>query len=77
MDIFKEATKKERAYAGQFKTGKVNLTKKAKIDMAKDPELVRKGVNVEYILEKGDSKPFLEALDKAKIKYKIGPQIQE
>ncbi len=30
---------------------------------------------VEYILEKGSSKNFLEALDKANIKYKIGSQL--
>jgi hypothetical protein len=71
VDVFVE----ESEYMGQIKTGKVTLTEQAKIDIAKDAELVKRGYEVEYILEKGASKPFLEALDNAGVKYKIGPQI--
>ncbi|MGC7560097.1 PAAR domain-containing protein [Pasteurella sp. PK-2025] len=69
IDISKEV------YLGQLKTGKVSLTKKAKIDIAKDILLQKKGYEVEYILEKGASKPFLNALEKNNIKYTIGSKL--
>ncbi len=66
---------KER-YLGQLKTGKHYLTKQAKIDIKKDAWLVKyKGYKVEYILEKGGSKPLLEALKKNGIDYHIGKKI--
>jgi hypothetical protein len=61
-------------YAGQLKTGKVSLTKQAKIDIPKDAAMVKAGYKVEYILEKGASKPFLKALEQNGIKYHIGPK---
>ena len=56
----------------QLKTGKVSLTKQAKIDIQKDAWLIDEGYHVEYILEKGASKPFLNALDENNIPYTIG-----
>ena len=56
----------------QLKTGKVSLTKQAKIDIQKDAWLMDEGYHVEYILEKGASKPFLNALDENNIPYTIG-----
>ena len=55
----------------QLKTGKVSLTKQAKIDIQKDAWLIDEGYHVEYILEKGASKPFLNALDENNIPYTI------
>ncbi|WP_200865142.1 hypothetical protein, partial [Porphyromonas crevioricanis] len=63
-------------YLGQLKTGKVSLTKQAKIDIQKDAWLVKRGYKVEYILEKGASKNFIDALEKAGIDYHIGSKIQ-
>lgn len=66
----------DERHCGQLKTGKMNLTKQAKLkDIPKDAELVKAGFSVEYILEKGASKSFLTALDEAGATYKIGPQI--
>ena len=66
----------DERYCGQLKTGKMSLTKQARLeDIPKDAELVKIGLSVEYILEKGASKPFLAALDAAGATYKIGPQI--
>jgi hypothetical protein len=70
-----DISKPEEMYAGQLKTGKVSLTKQAKIDIKKDATLVEKGYKVEYILEKGASKPFLDALDANGIDYHIGSKI--
>ena len=56
----------------QLKIGKVSLTKQAKIDIQKDDWLMDEGYDVEYILEKGASKPFLNALDENNIPYTIG-----
>ncbi|MBF8670790.1 hypothetical protein IR012_14860 [Pseudomonas putida] len=67
--------KKEEMYAGQLKTGPVSLTKDNLLAIAKDAELVKRTWTVEHILEKGASKPYLEALEKAGIKYKLTPQI--
>lgn len=53
----------------------MSLTEQAKIDIKKDAWLVKEEYTVEYILEKGASKNFLNALDKAGIKYKIGNQL--
>ena len=72
IDLYKA----DELYCGQLKTGKMSLNKQAKLyDIPKDTELVQTGFEVEYILEKGASKPFLEALTKAGVTYKIGPQI--
>ena len=71
IDMYKEETK----YCGQLKTGKISLTKQAKIDLRKDELLIAKQYQVEYILEKGASKPMLEALDRIGADVKIGPQI--
>lgn len=62
-------------YLGQLKTGKISLTKQAKLDIRKDSLLQKEGYSVEYILEKGASKPFLKALEKNKIKYTIGAKL--
>ena len=59
----------------QLKTGKVFLTKQAKLDIQKDYILTKRGYKVEYVLEKGASKPFLKALEENNISYKIGPQL--
>lgn len=66
----------DELYCGQLKTGKMGLTKQARTeDLPKDGELIKAGYQVEYILEKGGSKPFLTALDRIGASYKIGPQI--
>jgi hypothetical protein len=71
IDILKESD----MYAGQLKTGKVSLTKENQLAIQKDSLLVKDGWEVEHILEKGATKPYLDALEKSGIKYKIGPQI--
>ncbi|MET4141980.1 PAAR-like protein [Pedobacter sp. UYP1] len=71
IDIFNES----KDYMGQLKTGKLSLTEQVKLDILKDKTLIDKGFNVEYILEKGASKPCLEALKDAGIKVHIGPKI--
>jgi hypothetical protein len=71
IDIYRP----DEHYAGQLKTGKMSLTEQAKIDIQKDAWLVKEGYNVEYILEKGASRNFLEALDKAGVKYTTGSRI--
>ncbi|MFW0716004.1 hypothetical protein [Pedobacter sp. N23S346] len=70
-----DISRPDELYAGQLKTGKMSLTEQAKIDIKKDAWLVKEEYTVEYILEKGASKNFLNALDKAGIKYKIGNQL--
>ncbi|OXA82335.1 hypothetical protein B0A58_00220 [Flavobacterium branchiophilum NBRC 15030 = ATCC 35035] len=70
-----DISKTDELYAGQLKTGKVSLTKQAKIDIIKDEWLVKQGYNVEYILEKGASKNFIDALNNAGINHKIGTQL--
>ena len=67
--------KPDEMYAGQLKTGKMSLTKQAKIDIQKDAAMVQQGYKVEYILEKGASQPFLDALKANGIDYHIGPKI--
>ncbi len=62
-------------YLGQLKTGKMSLTKQAKIDIQKDAWLIKRGYKVEYILEKGASESFLKALEKVKINCHIGSKI--
>jgi hypothetical protein len=64
IDIFRP----EEKYMGQLKTGRMTLTKQAKLDIKKDAYLVRKGNTVEHILEKSASKEYLQALEKAGIK---------
>jgi hypothetical protein len=73
VDIFRP----DDNYMGQLKTGKESLTVDNIEAIRKDATLVDKGYTVEYILEKGASKPFLDALDNAGISYKIGPQIPQ
>jgi len=67
--------KADEMYAGQLKTGPVSLTKENILAIKKDRELVKQGWEVEHILEKGASRPYLNALDEANIIYKTGPQI--
>jgi hypothetical protein len=67
--------KADERYAGQLKTGPVSLTKENVVAIAKDAELVKRGWEVEHILEKGASQPYLDALKKAGIIVKTGPQI--
>lgn len=67
--------KADEMYAGQLKTGPVSLTKENVIAIQKDAELVKQGWQVEHILEKGASKPYLDALEKAGIDVHIGPKI--
>lgn len=67
--------KKKEMYAGQLKTGPVSLTKENIIAIQKDGALVKKGWQVEHILEKGASKPYLEALKKAGIDAHVGSKI--
>lgn len=65
----------DKKYAGQVKTGKESLTEKNRLAIEKDSWLVKeRGFEVEWILEKGASKPLLEALEKAGIKVRIGPK---
>jgi hypothetical protein len=66
---------RDSMYAGQLKTGPVSLTKENALAIQKDAELVQQGWAVEHILEQGASKPYLQALEKAGITYKIGQQI--
>ncbi|WP_100073959.1 DUF4280 domain-containing protein [Chryseobacterium camelliae] len=70
-----DISRPDEMYAGQLKTGKMSLTKQAKIDIAKDATMVKQGYKVEYILEKGASQPFLDALKANGIDYHIGPKI--
>lgn len=67
--------KADEMYAGQLKTGPVSLTKENVLAIQKDAELVKRGWDVEHILEKGASKPYLEALERAGIRYHIGSKI--
>lgn len=71
IDILKE----DEMYAGQLKTGPVSLTKENILAIKKDADLVNNGWQVEHILEKGASNPYLEALKKAGIDVHIGPKI--
>jgi len=67
--------KADEMYAGQLKTGPVSLTKENALAIQKDAELVKRGWQVEHILEQGASKPYIEALERAGVDYKIGPAI--
>ena len=71
IDMYIEKT----GYCGQLKTGPLYLREKEKTDLKKDADLVMKGFEVEYILEKGASKPMLAAIEAAGGTYRIGPQI--
>lgn len=71
IDILKQ----DEMYAGQLKTGPVSLTKENILAIKKDADLVQNGYQVEHILEKGASRPYIEALEKAGIDYHIGPKI--
>ncbi|NTZ07261.1 DUF4150 domain-containing protein [Burkholderia metallica] len=67
--------KADEMYAGQLKTGPVSLTKENILAIQKDGELVKQGWQVEHILEKGASKPYLDALERAGVDAHIGPKI--
>lgn len=72
VDIFV----KEKRYCGQLKTGPLYLRKQEIIDLQKDAFIIKRmHLKVEYILERGASKPLLKALEKIGATYKIGPQI--
>ena len=71
IDILKE----DEMYAGQLKTGPASLTKENIIAIKKDADMVENGWQVEHILEKGASRPYLEALKEADIDVHIGPKI--
>ena len=72
IDMYRE----EDFYCGQLKTGKISLGKQEKVDVQKDGWLIAtQGMEVEYILEKGASKPMLEALAKIGAKVTIGSQL--
>lgn len=71
VDILKQS----EGYAGQLKSGPVSLTRDNVLAIQKDAELVKRGWLVEHILEKGASKPYLDALDAAGINYHLGPKI--
>lgn len=72
IDMYRE----EDFYCGQLKTGKISLGKQEKVDVQKDGWLIGiQGMEVEYILEKGASKPMLEALAKIGAKVTIGSQL--
>jgi hypothetical protein len=47
--------KKKEMYAGQLKTGPVSLTKENSLAIQKDAALLKKGWQVDHILEKGAS----------------------
>lgn len=70
IDILKQS----EMYAGQLKTGPVSLTRENILAIKKDSALVDAGWNVEHILEKGASAPYLEALEKAGIEYSTTPK---
>jgi hypothetical protein len=71
IDLFRE----DEAYCGQLKTGPICLREREQKDLQKDEDLIDNGYEVEYILEKGASKPMLEALKKIGAKVTIGRQI--
>jgi len=68
----------------QIKTGQESLTtigsklstKSNEMAIKKDAYLVKQGYQVEWVLEKGASRPLLNALEGAGIKYRIGPLIE-
>jgi hypothetical protein len=70
-----DVLKADEMYAGQVKTGPVSLTKENVLAIQKDAELVKRGWQVEHILEQGASKPYLDALERAGIDAQIGPTI--
>lgn len=67
--------KSDEMYAGQLKTGPVSLTRENVLAIQKDAELVKRNWQVEHILEKGASKPYLDALKDAGIDVHIGTKI--
>jgi hypothetical protein len=68
VDIFIE----DDDYCGQLKTGKLNLGSQEKIDLKRDEWLIKQRMTVEYILEKGGSKPLLNELSRIGASVKIG-----
>ncbi|HLK97311.1 MAG TPA: type VI secretion system tube protein TssD [Hymenobacter sp.] len=71
IDIYREGEK----YCGQLKTGKLNLGKREITDLKRDAWLIKKKYIVEYILEKGGSKPLIKALNTIGAKITIGRQV--
>lgn len=72
IDIYRE----DELYCGQLKTGKLNLGKREIDDLEKDEWLInQKNMKVEYILERGGSKPLIKALEEIGAKITIGPQV--
>jgi hypothetical protein len=71
IDIYRE----EEKYCGQLKTGKLNLGKREITDLKRDAWLIKKKYLVEYILEKGGSKPLIRALNIIGAKITIGRQV--
>ena len=61
-------------HVGQLKTGPVSVSKENITAISKDAELVKRGWAVEHMLEKGGSKPYLEALGKSDIDYVKKPK---
>jgi hypothetical protein len=66
---------KKRFYCGQLKTGKLSLGKQQSTDLKRDEWLIGQRMTIEYILEKGGSKPLLKELARIGASVKIGPQI--
>jgi len=52
----------------------VSVSKENITAISKDAELVKRGWAVEHMLEKGGSKPYLEALGKSDIDYVKKPK---
>jgi hypothetical protein len=71
VDIYRES----ESYAGQLKTGRQSLTSENIEAIRRDAFLVSRGVQVEWILEKGGSRQLLEALDKAGVDVHVGRKI--
>jgi RHS repeat-associated protein len=70
----------DRALAVQVKSGFESLTTTGRhantLAIQKDAWLVKRGFEVEWVLEKGGSRPLLEALNNAGIKVHIGPAVK-
>jgi RHS repeat-associated protein len=64
----------------QVKSGPESLTTTGRsantLAIQKDAWLVKQGYEVEWVLEKGGSKPLLKALEDAGIRYHVGPLVK-
>ena len=67
LDIADVATRR----GVEHKRGYVSQTEDVLSELARDAKLVKKGWQIEWVFEGTASKPLLEALDAAKIKYKF------